>query len=197
MSSAVDLILDCDALRGAIAAGRSFEYRPFFGHTPRDDGQLSDACFSQWWMGHPFVVGGTRFATAEHFMMAAKARTFGDEETRARILAASEPGAVKALGRLVRDFDEDAWEAVRFDVVTDASVQKFDSVPLRGKLLATGDAILVEAAPRDTIWGVGVGRERAVDPSAWRGLNLLGFALVRARAILRGVLPPVAHTPWR
>ena len=87
------LILDRDALRAAIEAGGSFEYRPFFGHHPREDGRLSDACFSQWWMGHPFVVDGVQFTTAEHFMMAAKARIFRDETTRDRILAADEPGA--------------------------------------------------------------------------------------------------------
>jgi ribA/ribD-fused uncharacterized protein len=59
---------------------------------------------------------------------------------------------------------------------------------LRTYLFETGDAILVEASPRDRTWGIGLGREseRARDPHAWRGMNLLGFALVRARAILRG-----------
>lgn len=198
MGERASLITSRDALRAAIHEGRSFAYRPFYGHAPREDGRVSDACFSQWWTGHPFVVGGERFATAEHFMMAAKARIFGDEPARENILASSEPGAAKALGRTVRDFDDDAWKAVRFDVVTDASMQKFGSAPeLRGHLLSTGEAVLVEAAPRDTIWGVGVGRERAVDPSHWRGLNLLGFALMRARAILRGEHPPLVRTPWR
>lgn len=193
-----EVIASREALLAAIEAGRSFTYRPFYGHHPREDGRLSDAVFSQWWMGHPFIVDGERYRTAEHFMMAAKARIFGDEQARERILAADEPGAAKALGRAVRDFDEDTWKAVRFDVVTDASVQKFGSAPeLRGKLLSTGEEILVEAAPRDTIWGVGLGRARALEPSAWRGLNLLGFALVRARAILRGEHPALVHTTWR
>lgn len=196
--ASTELLLSREAIEAAIASGRSLAYRPFYGHTPREDGRLSDACFSQWWRGHPFAVAGERFPTAEHFMMAAKARIFGDEPVRQQILLAEDPSAVKALGRTVQGFDETTWAKVRFDIVTDASVQKFSSAPeLRGYLLATGEAILVEAAPRDTIWGVGVGREHAVDPAQWRGLNLLGFALVRARAILRGEHPPLAPTPWR
>jgi hypothetical protein len=67
-------------------------------------------------------------------------------------------------------------------------MKKFSSTPeLKAYLLSTGDEILVEAAPRDRIWGIGLGRENPLvkDPSGWRGLNLLGFALVRARAALK------------
>jgi predicted NAD-dependent protein-ADP-ribosyltransferase YbiA (DUF1768 family) len=48
-----------------------------------------------------------------------------------------------------------------------------------------------EASPVDRIWGIGLAadHEHAAQPSNWRGLNLLGFALMRARAMLRGDLP--------
>jgi len=53
-------------------------------------------------------------------------------------------------------------------------------------LIATGDRVLVEASPRDTIWGIGMGASNpdAKDPTKWRGRNLLGFALMEARASL-------------
>jgi ribA/ribD-fused uncharacterized protein len=73
-------------------------------------------------------------------------------------------------------------------------VAKFGQDPeLRAYLHATGADILVEASPHDPIWGIGMGREngRSRDPRTWQGMNLLGFALVRARAILRRHLPPV------
>jgi ribA/ribD-fused uncharacterized protein len=179
---------DREALLQALAEGRAFSFRPFYGHTPRPDGALSDAVFSQWWRS-AFEVQGVRYACAEQFMMAEKARLFGDAETLARILAEPEPARVKALGREVRGYDDAAWAARRFDAVTEGSCAKFSATPeLRAYLLATGDAVLVEAAPRDQIWGIGFGRESPLvsQPAKWRGQNLLGFALMRARERLRG-----------
>jgi ribA/ribD-fused uncharacterized protein len=171
-----------------IAAGQPFVVRPFFGHTPRADGALSDACFSQWYRS-PFEVEGMRYETAEQFMMAAKARLFHDDATLASILSEPDPSKVKALGRLVKSYDDAAWAAHRFDAVTAGSMAKFSSTAaLKAYLLSTGDEVLVEAAPRDRIWGVGLGRGNPLlnDPARWRGQNLLGFALMRARAQLRG-----------
>jgi ribA/ribD-fused uncharacterized protein len=109
----------------------------------------------------------------------------------AKILVAPSPAAAKKLGRAVRGFDESTWKRHRFDLVTKGNVAKFSSTPeLKRYLLDTGETILVEAAPRDTIWGVGLGASNpaASDPTRWRGSNLLGFALVRARHVLRGEL---------
>jgi ribA/ribD-fused uncharacterized protein len=172
-----------DALIAELQAGRQFEFLPFYGHTPRADGALSNACFSQWYRA-PFEVKAVRYETAEQFMMAEKARLFGDEEVLRQILAEVDPSKVKALGRQVRGFDGAKWDARRFDAVTEGNVAKFSSTPeLKAFLLATGDAVLVEAAPRDQIWGIGLGRENPLvrEPTKWRGRNLLGFALMRAR----------------
>ena len=56
----------------------------------------------------------------------------------------------------------------------------------RAFLLDTHDRVLVEASPVDAIWGIGLAQEdaRALNPVAWRGLNLLGFALMEVRAHL-------------
>lgn len=174
-------------LRSEVAAGATFDYLLFYGHTPRDDGEVGAECLSQWY-GAGFEVAGVHYSTAEHFMMAGKARLFGDGEMLAEILAASGPADAKKLGRKVRDFDDRAWKEARFGIVVEASVAKFGQNPaLGGFLLGTGDQVLVEAAPRDRIWGIGMGRNNpaARDPNAWRGQNLLGFALMEARTRLR------------
>jgi ribA/ribD-fused uncharacterized protein len=180
-------ILDVAALRAAIASGASPRLRFFWGHRPRKDGAISDSCFSQWWRCR-FAVDGDQYASAEHYMMAEKARLFGDEDMRGQILATDDPSQAKRLGRRVRGFDEATWETARFALVTAGNLAKFEqNLPLRRHLLATGDDVLVEASPTDCIWGIGLAATdpRATDPSAWRGINLLGFALVAARARLQ------------
>ena len=181
----MDLPLDVKSLRAAIAAGLQVKLRLFW-RIDRDDGDPGDRVFSQWYEA-PFTAGGETFRTAEHYMMAAKARLMGDEITRGRILKETHPKQVKALGRAVQGFDEARWVAHRFDLVTAGNIAKFTDEPRRSYLLGTGDDVLVEASPLDPIWGIGLAPDdaRAHDPAAWRGLNLLGFALMKARAVLR------------
>lgn len=167
--------------------GVKVRYLYFWGHVPRPDGVIGATCLSQWWQS-PFTVDGVEYATAEHWMMAAKARLFDDAEAERTALAASGPAAAKKAGRLVRGFDEAVWERERSGIVVEGNVHKFrQDDRLRGFLLATGDRVLVEASPRDRIWGIGLAAndERAQDPARWRGLNLLGFALMEARERLR------------
>jgi len=44
--------------------------------------------------------------------------------------------------------------------------------------------VLVEASPVDRIWGIGLAQDddKVGNPNLWRGLNLLGFALMQVRA---------------
>ena len=88
----------------------------------------------------------------------------------------------------MRGFDERLWADQRFDIVVSGNVRKFGQhADLRDFLLGTGDRVLVEASPRDRIWGIGLAAddERARSPEHWAGLNLLGFALMEARHRLR------------
>lgn len=176
-----------NALVRAVRAGERVKYLHFWGHTPRKDGALGSSCFSQWWQS-PFTVDGVEHETAEHWMMAAKARLFSDAEAQAAVLAARTPAEAKNAGRLVRGFDEAIWERERFGIVVEGSVHKFTSTEaLRSFLVGTGSRVLVEASPMDRIWGIGLAAddERAQDPARWRGANLLGFALMEARDRLR------------
>jgi ribA/ribD-fused uncharacterized protein len=130
-------------------------------------------------------------------MMAAKARLFSDRGVLADILSASGPGEAKALGRRVKGFHEEVWREHRFGIVVDGNIAKFSQNQEVGDFLRlTGTKVLVEASPRDRIWGIGMGMSNAAaqDPARWRGLNLLGFALMEVRARLFGeqgrTLPP-------
>ncbi|MFR9795865.1 NADAR family protein [Streptomyces sp. MS06] len=175
------------ALVEQVSAGARIKYLFFWGHRPRTDGRVGPGCLSQWWPS-PFTVEGVRYATAEHWMMAGKARLFGDGAAEQRILAARHPAEAKNAGRLVRGFDESRWARERFRIVVEGSVHKFTAHPdLREFLLATGERVLVEASPVDRIWGIGLAAddEAASDPARWRGPNLLGFALMAAREELR------------
>ncbi|WP_432831046.1 NADAR family protein [Dactylosporangium sp. CA-092794] len=171
-----------------IESGARVKFLYFWGHRPRPDGAIGPSCLSQWWPA-PFTADGAGFASAEHYMMWRKARLFGDEAAAGRILAAAHPNDAKTLGRVVEGFDEDTWARERFGIVVAGSIAKFAAhADLRAFLLSTGDRILVEASPLDRVWGIGMAASDASadEPARWRGRNLLGFALMRARHELAG-----------
>lgn len=168
------------------AAGDVFDFLFFWGHTPKTDGVVDASCLSQWFPC-AFTLDGVRYATAEHFMMAEKARLFRDEHALAKVLDAPTPAAAKAAGREVKGYDDDAWGRTRGSAVVRGNVAKFGQSPVLGAFLqSTAPRVLVEAAPRDAIWGIGMGaaNPKARSPASWRGKNLLGFALMEARQVL-------------
>ena len=174
---------NADQLRSLIKDGVRPRYLLFWGHQPPAAGGVGKGCLSQWWPV-VFTVDGQAYPSAEHFMMAGKAALFGDAETAARIRQSPHPGAAKALGRQVRGFDEQRWAEHRFDLVVTGNLAKFrQNADLRDFLLGTGSRVIVEASPRDRIWGIGLAPsdERAMSPEQWPGLNLMGFALMEVR----------------
>jgi ribA/ribD-fused uncharacterized protein len=170
----------------ANSAPPRLKYLCFWGHQPSSDGSITKACFSQWFeIG--FDIDDIHYPTAEHYMMAEKARLFDDQSTLAKIMAVKHPHAAKKLGRAVQNFRPELWEAQRFDIVTSGNLAKFSQHHnLRKFLIDTGDRILVEASPIDKIWGTGLAADSpdAEQPDRWPGLNLLGFALMAVRSQL-------------
>lgn len=137
-AGAAEKIDSREALIREVRAGTRVKYLHFWGHRPRPDGRVSASCLSQWWPS-PFTVDGVTYATAEHWMMAGKARLFGDEDALARVLAAGHPSQAKNAGRLVRGFDEEVWARERFGIVVEGSVRKFSAdAESRAFLLGTG-----------------------------------------------------------
>jgi ribA/ribD-fused uncharacterized protein len=166
-----------------LAEGGLVKYIFFWGHTPAHQGAVDKSCFSQWYNAG-FDIDGVRYPTAEHYMMAEKARLFGDESIREKILSCTYPHEAKQLGRMVKHYDETVWRSHRVDIVTTGNIAKFSqNDPLKHFLCETGERVLVEASPRDTIWGIGLAKSDPVveNPAKWRGFNLLGFALMAVR----------------
>ncbi|MDN3695605.1 NADAR family protein [Chryseobacterium tructae] len=158
----------------------------FWGHTVKNE--ITKSCFSQWFTG-AFEENGIVYKTAEHYMMAGKARLFNDHENLEKILQAPTPNQVKSLGRKVKNFDPKLWDEHKYEIVRQGNLLKFSqNKKYKDFLLSTGDKILVEASPYDTIWGIGMLEtdSRAENPLLWNGENLLGFALMEVRDELRG-----------
>lgn len=167
-----------------IESGETLKYLFFWGHQQSDS--ITKSCFSQWYEAE-FEVNGIKFMTAEHYMMAEKALLFGDTEIYQEIIASEKPKKVKQLGRKVKNFNQKIWEENRFDIVVRGNFYKFSQNPELSEFLKnTKDQILVEASPVDTIWGIGLAQddENAKIPHHWKGLNLLGYALMETRDLL-------------
>ena len=114
------------------------------------------AVFCQWTRSH-FTIDDVEYTYAEQFMMAAKARLFGDAEILEKIMASEDPKTQKRLGQQVRGFDGATWDAQRLEIVSAGNLAKLEqSEKARGELLATGERTLVEASPLDRIWGIGL-----------------------------------------
>lgn len=158
-----------------------------------------DGPFSQWDSSN-FELDGIEYNCAEQYMMAEKARLFGDDETLEQIMEADDPDTQKKLGRLVNGFDEDVWQEDEdngyprcWNIVWRGNMAKFSqNRHLLQELLATDEKILVEASPYDLIWGVGLRAEdpRINNPENWRGTNWLGEVLTIVRSFLRNEVKP-------
>jgi len=139
--------------------------------------------FSQWHPS-PFTIDGVAYNCAEQYMMAEKARMFGDEVRESLIMANGSPDVQKRLGREVVGFDDARWKKDARAIVKRGNIAKFSqNADLRAVLFATGNKTLVEASPHDKLWGIGLRKDdqRAQRRSTWRGKNWLGQVLTEVR----------------
>lgn len=174
-------------LINAINYGEHFKYLCFWGHQPSKDGTITKTCFSQWWLSD-FVVDEIKYKSAEHWMMAEKARLFNDDEILIKIIDCRTPAEAKKLGRQVKDFGIEIWKEKCFETVVKGNFYKFSQKEnLKNFLLNTNDRVIVEASPVDPIWGIGLAIDspNVENPEQWEGINLLGFALMEVRDLLK------------
>ncbi len=151
-----DLPVNVDELRRRVRAGWRPKFLFFWSHEKESQGRIGAECFSQWYPA-PFELEGTRYRTAEHYMMTRKARLFGDDEAARQILASPHPAAAKRFGRGVRGFSEAIWVSHREEIVFTGTLAKFNqNAELRAVLLNTKTRVIAEASPTDRIWGIGL-----------------------------------------
>jgi ribA/ribD-fused uncharacterized protein len=134
---------------------------------------------------HPIEIEGVKYPTVEHYFQAMKAKEFDDQEVFDKIVKSKTPKAAKALGKKVKNFVTEVWDAKR-DLIMETGLRaKFVQHPeLRKELMATEDKLIGEADPRNTYWGIGTSMdlEKSKTPSKWRGQNKLGKMLMTLRS---------------
>jgi ribA/ribD-fused uncharacterized protein len=176
-------IQNMEELIRLVESGKKVTYLFFWGHQPTMDGSITNSCLSNWYQA-PFASDGIIYPTTEHYMMAKKALLFHDPQTYQEILEAKTPKEAKELGRKVNGYRDEVWNVHRQEIVVAGNEAKFSQHPdLKQFLLSTRNTVLVEASPYDRIWGIGMAADQQdIDnPKAWKGLNLLGFALMEVR----------------
>jgi len=143
--------------------------------------------FSQWYQSKMYdPMTGLFFNCCEQFMMYHKAYYFNDETSMFAIMSATDPKNQKAIGRKVKNYNDDAWNEVNVDIVTYGNLLKFQQNPeLLQYLYMTKELYLVEASPYDMKWGIGLAADdpRIENESIW-GRNLLGKCIMSARDLI-------------
>lgn len=184
--STINMKYSIEQLKDSIHDDKLVKFLFFWGHTNKNNETAGKFCFSQWYPS-PFEVEGVVYRTAEHWMMAKKALLFNDVEIFDKILNAKSPAEAKLLGREVKYYDDELWLQHRYEIVKAGNIHKFSQhSSFRDYLLQTAPRVIVEASPVDAIWGIGlsVDSKQIEDVNNWRGLNLLGFALMEVRDVL-------------
>lgn len=159
------------------------EVDAIFFHLPAEPhGYLSN------WYASPFDLDELHFTSAEQYIMYRKCMIFGDQISAEAILATDDTAAQQKIGRKAKGYNGEVWAGMRQLVAVRGLLAKFSqNEDLKRKLLKTGDAWLVECAHSDTIWACGIrlNEDERFDTGKWCGQNLLGFALMEVRSILR------------
>ena len=154
----------------------------FYGHKEH----YVYACLSNFYPSQFTDCDNITYHCSEQYLMACKAFIMNDLNTMERIMQADNPYQCKKLGRQVKNWNQKLWDQHKCDIMFDALYYKFThNDDILQILLSTGDSKLVEASPRDRIWGIGLNITDALSGKKWRGQNLLGKALMNVRDILR------------
>ena len=135
------------------------------------------------------------FTSSEKYYMAAKAAVAQNAKSFHDIMETNDPSTAKRIGSSFEVPTE--WDWLKVGVMEVACYLKFSQNRVIGKaLLDTGDAQLVEAAPNDSFWGIGINENKArhTERSMWPGTNFLGQVLMGVRQHLKDNTAPEASS---
>ena len=142
-----------------------------------------------------YYFRGKKVKSSEEAFMLAKALHFNDMNSALKLQLTKTPKEAKAIGRLVKNYDDAEWNRVRYDYMVEVLTAKFLSNKAYARVLVdTFGKTIVEASPYDEIWGIkiSINDPDRLDETKWKGQNLLGKALMEVRddLIMNGMVFP-------
>ena len=130
---------------------------------------------------------GKTYNCSEQFIAETCALFAKDEGTAKLITAESDPVRQKGLMRRIQNLDVKLWHDKCEELCFPGILEKFrQNKAARDVLVNTGQRVLVEAAPYDPEWGIGLGltHPQVLNPNAWAGNNHQGNILMKIRTKL-------------
>ena len=144
----------------------------------------------------PLTINGLTFENCEKYIQYRKADLFNDEETIVAILESHNPYEIKRLGKKVKGFNEEEWNAILPDVAYDVNKLKYVTHKDMGNLLmSTHPKRLAEATDEDP-WGCGLhlNHRDVLDVTKWkRNPGVMGDVLMRIRSDLMAMNTPTVQ----
>ncbi|KAL5430279.1 hypothetical protein PMIN07_010139 [Paraphaeosphaeria minitans] len=155
--------------------------RVFF-HEPSDE----HGFLSPWYTSH-FSIKDEDYESSGQYILAEKARAFGDKKARQRILEEHDTDILKFLGKTIKGIDEKSWRRRASRITKSANMHKFlsddaESRDLLRQLKNLGTGELIFADPADSVLGIGFSAAEAteVGHAQW-GDNVFGKAIEEVR----------------
>ena len=127
---------------------------------------------------------GNKYPSVEHGYQHTKATSLGCNDITANILSAKTARDAKVIAKKIPD--DEAWDIVKLEVMSDLLKIKMESCPnFKEAIIQTGDGVLAEATG-DLFWASGLSPDLTLcmRPSNYPGPNELGKLLMELRSLL-------------